>query len=170
MLTLIAIYLALIFGLPVPDCPRWLHGILLLIKERNNFEFYSGYLGPGGKHHNAQYPNCTGGANGYIDRVILGNAHIYQHPTAKYVYGAQAFDPEGVFGKARLFLITFKLIISSFALLLLSTRLFADCGAGISWRTRWRYNTRSYRLDCAHSTLALLVSWPGLAGWYALLL
>uniref|UniRef100_W8B6X1 Heparan-alpha-glucosaminide N-acetyltransferase n=1 Tax=Ceratitis capitata TaxID=7213 RepID=W8B6X1_CERCA len=79
MLTLIAIYLALIFGLPVPDCP-------------------SGYLGPGGKHHNAQYPNCTGGANGYIDRVILGNAHIYQHPTAKYVYGAQAFDPEGVFG------------------------------------------------------------------------
>ncbi|XP_054730275.1 heparan-alpha-glucosaminide N-acetyltransferase [Anastrepha obliqua] len=79
MLSLIAIYLGLIFGLPVPNCP-------------------TGYLGPGGKHAFAQYPNCTGGATGYIDRLILGNAHIYQHPTAKYVYGAQAFDPEGVFG------------------------------------------------------------------------
>ncbi|XP_039958205.1 heparan-alpha-glucosaminide N-acetyltransferase [Bactrocera tryoni] len=79
MLSLIAIYLGLIFGLPVPNCP-------------------TGYLGPGGKHANAQYPNCTGGANGYVDRLILGDAHIYQHPTAKFIYGAQAFDPEGVFG------------------------------------------------------------------------
>ncbi|XP_017488418.1 PREDICTED: heparan-alpha-glucosaminide N-acetyltransferase [Rhagoletis zephyria] len=79
MISLIAIYLGLIFGLPVPNCP-------------------TGYLGPGGKHALANYPNCTGGATGYIDRLILGNAHIYQHPTAKYVYGAQAFDPEGVFG------------------------------------------------------------------------
>lgn len=27
--------------------------------------------------------NCTGGANGYIDRVILGSKHIYAHPTTE---------------------------------------------------------------------------------------
>ncbi|EDW66232.1 heparan-alpha-glucosaminide N-acetyltransferase [Drosophila virilis] len=79
LLALIAAYLGLTFGLPVPGCPR-------------------GYLGPGGKHNNAANPNCIGGAAGYIDRQVLGNAHIYQHPTAKYVYDATAFDPEGIFG------------------------------------------------------------------------
>ncbi|XP_067639044.1 heparan-alpha-glucosaminide N-acetyltransferase isoform X3 [Eurosta solidaginis] len=77
--SLIAIYLGIIFGLPVPNCPN-------------------GYLGPGGKHALAKYPNCTGGASGYIDRLILGSAHLYQHSTVKHVYGAQAFDPEGLFG------------------------------------------------------------------------
>ncbi|XP_023179307.1 heparan-alpha-glucosaminide N-acetyltransferase [Drosophila hydei] len=79
LLALIAGYLGLTFGLRVPGCPR-------------------GYLGPGGKHNNAADPNCIGGAAGYVDRLILGNAHIYQHPTAKYVYDSSAFDPEGVFG------------------------------------------------------------------------
>ncbi|XP_030378987.1 heparan-alpha-glucosaminide N-acetyltransferase [Scaptodrosophila lebanonensis] len=79
LLALIATYLGLTFGLPVPGCPL-------------------GYLGPGGKHDLAAYPNCIGGAAGYIDRQVLGNAHIYQHPTAKHVYDSSAFDPEGVFG------------------------------------------------------------------------
>ncbi|XP_017151391.1 heparan-alpha-glucosaminide N-acetyltransferase [Drosophila miranda] len=79
LLALIAAYLGLTFGLPVPGCPR-------------------GYLGPGGKHDLAAHPNCIGGAAGYVDLQVLGNAHIYQHPTAKYVYDSSAFDPEGVFG------------------------------------------------------------------------
>lgn len=29
-----------------------------------------------------KYPNCTGGAAGYIDRLVLGENHIYQHPSS----------------------------------------------------------------------------------------
>ncbi|XP_075155903.1 heparan-alpha-glucosaminide N-acetyltransferase [Haematobia irritans] len=76
---LIIIHLSIVFGLNVPNCPR-------------------GYLGPGGKHANASYTDCIGGATGYIDLQILGNSHIYQHPTAKYIYDSKAFDPEGLFG------------------------------------------------------------------------
>ncbi|XP_058053767.1 heparan-alpha-glucosaminide N-acetyltransferase [Anopheles bellator] len=57
-----------------------------------------GYFGPGGKHLMNAYPNCTGGITGYIDRLLLGVAHLYQHPTARYVYDGQPFDPEGPFG------------------------------------------------------------------------
>ncbi|XP_073829317.1 heparan-alpha-glucosaminide N-acetyltransferase [Musca autumnalis] len=78
-LILVIIYLSIIFGLNVPNCPK-------------------GYLGPGGKHSNAAYPNCIGGATGYIDLQVLGNSHIYQHPTAKYIYDSKPFDPEGLFG------------------------------------------------------------------------
>ncbi|RZC36115.1 heparan-alpha-glucosaminide N-acetyltransferase, partial [Asbolus verrucosus] len=57
-----------------------------------------GYLGPGGLHDNMQYFNCTGGATGYVDRVILGK-HMYPNPTSKEVYRSeQAFDPEGILG------------------------------------------------------------------------
>ncbi|XP_058988137.1 heparan-alpha-glucosaminide N-acetyltransferase-like [Musca domestica] len=78
-LLLVIIHLSIVFGLNVPNCPK-------------------GYLGPGGKHSNAAYPYCIGGATGYIDLEILGNSHIYQHPTAKYIYDSKPFDPEGVFG------------------------------------------------------------------------
>ncbi|KAH8339380.1 hypothetical protein KR074_012327 [Drosophila pseudoananassae] len=79
LLALVATYLGLTFGLRVPGCPK-------------------GYLGPGGKYDYAANPNCIGGAAGYVDLKVLGNAHIYQHPTAKYVYDSAAFDPEGIFG------------------------------------------------------------------------
>lgn len=42
----------------------------------------SGYLGPGGIGDLGKYPNCTGGAAGYIDRLLLGEDHIYQHPSS----------------------------------------------------------------------------------------
>ena len=42
-----------------------------------------GYLGPGGLHNNGQYYNCCGGAAGYIDKIVLGNDHIYQGATFK---------------------------------------------------------------------------------------
>lgn len=76
---IVALHLLITFMLSVPGCPK-------------------GYLGPGGMHENGRFNNCIGGATGYIDRVVLGENHMYQFPTAKHVYHSQAFDPEGVFG------------------------------------------------------------------------
>ncbi|VEN54018.1 unnamed protein product [Callosobruchus maculatus] len=73
-----ALHTIIIFSVAAPGCP-------------------SGYLGPGGLHQNRSYQNCTGGATGYIDGLILGN-HRYQHPTIYRVYEARPFDPEGVVG------------------------------------------------------------------------
>ena len=44
---------------------------------------FSGYIGPGGLHDGKKYENCTGGAAGYIDRLVLGDNHIYGNPTPK---------------------------------------------------------------------------------------
>lgn len=44
---------------------------------------YRGYLGPGGLADYNRYPNCTGGAAGYIDKMFFSIDHIYQHPTSK---------------------------------------------------------------------------------------
>lgn len=63
-----------------------------------DFYLFRGYLGPGGKHENAQNYNCIGGATGYIDKQILGKHHIYQNPSAHEIYNSTAFDPEGLFG------------------------------------------------------------------------
>lgn len=55
-----------------------------------------GYLGPGGMHDHGQHINCTGGAAGYIDRLILQPNHMYKHPTCKKIYQTiQPYDPEG---------------------------------------------------------------------------
>ncbi|XP_011333866.1 heparan-alpha-glucosaminide N-acetyltransferase isoform X2 [Ooceraea biroi] len=79
MLILIIVHCAITFGLPVPECP-------------------TGYLGPGGRHEDGTYFNCTGGATGYIDKIVLTLNHVYQNPTIKYVYGTGPFDPEGILG------------------------------------------------------------------------
>ena len=41
---------------------------------------------------------CIGGITGYVDRAVFSVDHIYGNPTAKTVYSASAFDPEGVLG------------------------------------------------------------------------
>ncbi|KAK2722672.1 hypothetical protein QYM36_003004 [Artemia franciscana] len=80
ILVLLAIHTGLTFGLPVPGCP-------------------TGYLGPGGLHDNASYPDfCIGGATGYIDKILLTESHIYKFPTAREVYKSGSFDPEGILG------------------------------------------------------------------------
>ncbi|KAG5326063.1 HGNAT acetyltransferase, partial [Acromyrmex heyeri] len=79
MLILVIVHCALTFCLPVPGCP-------------------TGYLGPGGRHEDGKYFNCTGGATGYIDKTVLTLNHIYQYPTIKSVYGSGPFDPEGILG------------------------------------------------------------------------
>ncbi|XP_069064620.1 heparan-alpha-glucosaminide N-acetyltransferase [Pleurodeles waltl] len=74
------IWLCLTFLLPVPGCPQ-------------------GYLGPGGIGDFGMYPNCTGGAAGYIDRTVLGEEHIYQHPSPNVMYQTTVpYDPEGILG------------------------------------------------------------------------
>ncbi|XP_045074776.1 heparan-alpha-glucosaminide N-acetyltransferase isoform X1 [Coregonus clupeaformis] len=83
------VWLCLTFLLPVPDCPR-------------------GYLGPGGVGDMGQYPNCTGGAAGYVDRWLLGENHIYQTPSSRVIYKSHMpFDPEGVLGSINSVLIAF---------------------------------------------------------------
>ncbi|KAJ6661666.1 hypothetical protein lerEdw1_013905, partial [Lerista edwardsae] len=60
---------------------------------------HRGYLGPGGIGDDGKYPNCTGGAAGYIDKWLLGENHIYHYPTCKELYKTtQPFDPEGILG------------------------------------------------------------------------
>ncbi|KAM8859246.1 heparan-alpha-glucosaminide N-acetyltransferase isoform 2-T2 [Spinachia spinachia] len=74
-----ALWLCITFLMPVPDCP-------------------TGYLGAGGIGDHGLYPNCTGGAAGYIDRWMFGN-NLYRYPTCKKIYlTTQPFDPEGALG------------------------------------------------------------------------
>ncbi|XP_026814068.1 heparan-alpha-glucosaminide N-acetyltransferase isoform X1 [Rhopalosiphum maidis] len=76
VIILVAIHTSITFFLPIPGCPK-------------------GYLGPGGLYNSSSNINCTGGAAGYIDRLIFGENHMYSG-TSKPVYQSLAFDPEGV--------------------------------------------------------------------------
>ncbi|XP_035519623.1 heparan-alpha-glucosaminide N-acetyltransferase [Morone saxatilis] len=73
------LWLCITFLMPVPNCP-------------------TGYLGAGGIGDNGLYPNCTGGAAGYVDRWMFGD-NMYRYPTCKEMYHTtQPFDPEGLLG------------------------------------------------------------------------
>lgn len=77
---IIGIWLVITFGMSVPGCP-------------------TGYIGPGGLLGSyGMYPDCTGGAAGYIDKQVLGISHIFQWPTCKDIYLTGPFDPEGILG------------------------------------------------------------------------
>ncbi|KAL8570424.1 hypothetical protein ACOMHN_035842 [Nucella lapillus] len=79
-LALLALYLGLTYALPVPGCP-------------------TGYTGPGGISEGGAHFNCTGGAARYVDALVLGEGHLYQHPTPQEVYESTvAYDPEGILG------------------------------------------------------------------------
>ncbi|XP_030587027.1 heparan-alpha-glucosaminide N-acetyltransferase isoform X2 [Archocentrus centrarchus] len=83
------LWLVLTFLLPVPDCP-------------------TGYLGPGGIGDMGLYVNCTGGAAGFIDRLLLGENHIYQNPSSRVIYATHMpYDPEGVLGSINSVLMAF---------------------------------------------------------------
>ena len=58
ILIFVAVWLLVTFLLPVPGCP-------------------TGYLGPGGAMLGPELEHCTGGAAGYIDRLVF-HSHIYQ--------------------------------------------------------------------------------------------
>lgn len=84
MVCLIALDLGIVFGVSAPGCPQ-------------------GYMGPGGKTLGAKQAHCIGGIVGFIDKKVLGETHIYQHPTARYTYDSSGFDPEGLFGRFSFF-------------------------------------------------------------------
>ncbi|KAM7419151.1 hypothetical protein PAMA_016327 [Pampus argenteus] len=89
VLILEIIWLCFTFLLPVPDCP-------------------TGYLGPGGIGDMGMYPNCTGGAAGFIDRWLLGEKHIYQTPSSRVIYVTRMpYDPEGILGSINSILMAF---------------------------------------------------------------
>ncbi|XP_053319352.1 heparan-alpha-glucosaminide N-acetyltransferase isoform X2 [Spea bombifrons] len=89
ILFLEAVWLCLTLLLPVPGCPV-------------------GYLGPGGIGDFGKFPNCTGGAAGYIDRLVIGEAHIYQHPSSNVIYKTTIpYDPEGILGTINSVVIAF---------------------------------------------------------------
>lgn len=80
MLSFLTTHILLMYLVHPPNCP-------------------TGYFGPGGLHDQGAYFNCTGGAAGYIDRIILGPSHLYQHPGSKAIYhSTQPYDPEGILG------------------------------------------------------------------------
>ncbi|KAB0792026.1 hypothetical protein PPYR_13987 [Photinus pyralis] len=79
MLTFILIHTLITFLVEVPGCGR-------------------GYMGPGGLHDLGHHVNCTGGAAGYIDRLVFG-AHMYSRPTCRVLYETTLnYDPEGILG------------------------------------------------------------------------
>uniref|UniRef100_A0A8D2LPQ5 Heparan-alpha-glucosaminide N-acetyltransferase n=2 Tax=Varanus komodoensis TaxID=61221 RepID=A0A8D2LPQ5_VARKO len=104
MLVLEVVWLYITFLLNIPGCPR-------------------GYLGPGGIGNFGKYPNCTGGAAAYIDHLLLGEKHIYQHPTSNGAISAvltkcskdQGFIPVN----KNLWSISYVTTLSSFAFVLL---------------------------------------------------
>lgn len=55
-------------------------------------------MGPGGLHDDWVAANCSGGAAGYIDRLLLGRSHVFQRSDAMRVYGGEPTDPEGLLG------------------------------------------------------------------------
>ncbi|KAM9804059.1 heparan-alpha-glucosaminide N-acetyltransferase [Neosynchiropus ocellatus] len=74
-----ALWLCLTFLMPVPNCP-------------------TGYLGAGGIGDDGLYPNCTGGAAGFIDQWMFGD-NMFRYPTCREMYHTtQPFDPEGILG------------------------------------------------------------------------
>lgn len=89
ILAIVFIWYLIVFYLEIPGCP-------------------SGYFGPGGLEHNSLYYNCTGGATGYIDKLLLGPNHMYSRPTSTKIYkSTEHFDPEGILGTFNSVLLTY---------------------------------------------------------------
>lgn len=60
----------------------------------------AGYLGPGGQTEGGQFANCTGGAAAWIDRMVIGESHLYNDRELKYIFKTQqSHDPEGLLGE-----------------------------------------------------------------------
>eukprot|EP01105_Mastigella_eilhardi_P007545 TRINITY_DN1899_c0_g1_i2.p1 TRINITY_DN1899_c0_g1~~TRINITY_DN1899_c0_g1_i2.p1 ORF type:complete len:401 (+),score=130.90 TRINITY_DN1899_c0_g1_i2:31-1233(+) len=57
VLLITTVFLVVTFALDVPHCGR-------------------GYLGPGGIGNNGEYADCTGGAAGYLDKLLLTENHV----------------------------------------------------------------------------------------------
>jgi heparan-alpha-glucosaminide N-acetyltransferase len=93
------VWFMLVFLLPVPGCP-------------------TGYFGAGGLENQGKYFNCTGGATGYIDKVVLGETHLYKYPTHTQIYQATLkYEPEGLLGTLTSILLAYFGVIAGRVLL-----------------------------------------------------
>ncbi|KAK3915094.1 Heparan-alpha-glucosaminide N-acetyltransferase [Frankliniella fusca] len=126
VLALAAAHVVAFLLLDVPGCPR-------------------GYMGPGGVHLDGAHPNCTGGAAGYVDRLVLGEEHLYQTPGAHAVYGSGPFDPEGLLG-----------CLSS----VLQVFLGVQAGSALVTFPSWRARLARW------FAWAVLLAAAGVCGWY----
>jgi predicted acyltransferase len=88
MVVIWVVYVSLCLWAKAPGCPR-------------------GYNGAGGLGNDGQYPECTGGIHRYIDVSVFGEAHIYQEPTCKQLYGCTSYDPEGLLGSLTAITLTY---------------------------------------------------------------
>lgn len=77
-------------------------------------------MGPGGLYNKSSNVNCTGGAAGYIDRLVFGEDHMY-FGSPKPVYQSLAFDPEGKVSKNIHEILSYYSLLSFFIPGILST-------------------------------------------------
>ncbi|EZA60115.1 Heparan-alpha-glucosaminide N-acetyltransferase [Ooceraea biroi] len=109
ILAIVTTHTLITFLLPVPNCP-------------------TGYLGPGGYHKSGKFVNCTGGAAGYIDRLVFGD-HVYSK-TQNPVYGTiLPHDPEGIMNTMSIILVVYMGVHAGKILLL-----YYQCNAKV---IRW---------------------------------
>ncbi|KAL0114469.1 hypothetical protein PUN28_011616 [Cardiocondyla obscurior] len=109
ILAIMTTHTLITFLLPVPNCP-------------------TGYLGPGGYNEFGKYYNCTGGAAGYIDRLVFGS-HMYSK-TNNSVYGTiLPHDPEGIMNTMSMILVVYMGVHAGKILLL-----YYQCNAKV---VRW---------------------------------
>ncbi|XP_018393662.1 PREDICTED: heparan-alpha-glucosaminide N-acetyltransferase-like isoform X2 [Cyphomyrmex costatus] len=116
ILVIVMTHILITFLLPVPNCP-------------------TGYLGPGGYHHFGQFSNCTGGAAGYIDRLVFGS-HMYSR-THNPVYGTiLPHDPEGIMNTISIILVVYLGVHAGKILLL-----YYQCNAKVIRWLLWSFVT-----------------------------
>lgn len=108
-LMLLVIHTSITFQLSVPGCPK-------------------GYLGPGGLHMNRTVRHCTGGAAGFIDRIMFTPDHMYRQSVPLY-HSEVRFDPEGMLG----------VLTTAFTVFLgvCAIRLYVNCRSPKKLMVRW---------------------------------
>lgn len=108
---ILTIYFYFTFGFSFDNCEAGYQGPGTSTKFFNYDK--SSLLGLGGLDMGARYFNCTGGAAGYLDRLLFGDKHIYQNPTSMLIYGHNLpYDPEGLLGSTTSVLLTAVGLIS----------------------------------------------------------
>lgn len=59
----------------------------------------TGYVGPGGLTEGGRYASCTGGSAAWLDRLLLGENHLYNDHEVKQIFKTKVtHDPEGLLG------------------------------------------------------------------------
>lgn len=95
-----------LIGDVLPSYPQWICVIFLaglnvcvtFLLPMPGEGCHPGYLGPGGLHNFGKHHACTGGAAGYIDRLVFGE-HILKHIGFQSIYTiAEKFDSQGILG------------------------------------------------------------------------